>query len=280
MQCEHVDIDVSEGERVCTCCGAVLGSYIDEGAEWRVYANTEDDPSRTGTITSELLPNSSYGSMMMRKRGMQQSEEAKTIAKLSAWSFSNHGERSWMGIFDAIQATALRAGLTKAIVLDACGLFKNVEDSQKTRGETRRALMAAAVFTACRQNDATRSHEEIAALFHVSIRALCKALSRFTDDESSVLNTQLGLAERMCADMGLSDTERDQIVQLLHSIPELEHTPKTVVAGVVSIVLGGQLQKVSAASGVSTVSVRKIVEKLKTSGFGDMSTQPSSRLQH
>ncbi len=266
MQCEHVDIDVSEGERVCTCCGAVLGSYIDEGAEWRVYANTEDDPSRTGTITSELLPNSSYGSMMMRKRGMQQSEEAKTIAKLSAWSFSNHGERSWMGIFDAIQATALRAGLTKAIVLDACGLFKNVEDSQKTRGETRRALMAAAVFTACRQNDATRSHEEIAALFHVSIRALCKALSRFTDDESSVLNTQLGLAERMCADMGLSDTERDQIVQLLHSIPELEHTPKTVVAGVVSIVLGGQLQKVSAASGVSTVSVRKIVEKLKSVG--------------
>lgn len=204
--------------------------------------------------------------MMMRKRGLQQSEEAKTIAKLSAWSFSNHGERSWMGIFDAIQATALRAGLTKAIVLDACGLFKIVEDSQKTRGETRRALMAAAVFTACRQNDATRSHEEIADLFHVSIRALCKALSRFADESSSVLNTQLGLAERMCAELALSDAERDRIVAMLHSIPELEHTPKTVVAGVVSIVLGGQLQKVSAASGVSTVSVRKIVEKLKTMG--------------
>jgi hypothetical protein len=60
------------------CC--YLGSYIDEGAEWRIYANTEDDPSRTGTITSELLPNSSYGSMMMRKRIPNQSEESKSIA--------------------------------------------------------------------------------------------------------------------------------------------------------------------------------------------------------
>jgi transcription initiation factor TFIIB len=263
MECEHVDVDIENGERVCTCCGQIMGNYIDEGAEWRIYSNTEDDPSRTGTITSELLPNSSYGSMMMRKRGLIQSEEAKSIAKLSAWSYSSHGERSWMGIFDAIQSTALRAGLTKAIVLDACGLFKNVEDAQKTRGETRRALMAAAVFTACRQNEATRSHAEVANLFHVSIRALCKGLTHFDNEASCVLNTQLGLAERMCADLCLGDSDRDKIVEMLQNLPEMEHTPKTIVAGVVSIILGGQIQKVSEISGVSTVSVRKIVEKLK-----------------
>ena len=263
MNCLHESIEVDDGERVCTCCGAITGSYIDEGAEWRMYANTEDDPSRTGTITSELLPNSSYGSMMMRRRTPNQSEEAKTIAKLSAWSYSSHGERSWMGIFDAIQTTAIRAGLTKAIVLDACGLFKNVVESQKTRGETRRALMAAAVFVACRQNDATRSHGEVAALFHVSIRAICKALAKFDSEASSVLNTQLGLAERMCADLEMTDSDRDRVVEMLQGLPEMEHTPKTIVAGVLSIVLGGQIAKVSQVSGVSTVSVRKIMEKLK-----------------
>ena len=263
MDCEHGSTDVTDGERVCVACGTILGSYIDEGAEWRIYANTEDDPSRTGTLTSELLPNSSYGSMMMRKRIPNQSEEAKSIAKLSAWSFSSHGERSWMGIFDAIQATALRAGLTKAIVLDSCATFKRVEDAQKTRGETRRALMAAAVFTACRQNDATRSHEEVAGLFRVSIRSLCKALARFENESSSVLSTQLGIAERMCADLALSDTDRDKVVLMLQNLPEMEHTPKTIVAGVLCIVLGGLLPKISEASGVSTVSIRKIVEKLR-----------------
>lgn len=266
MDCGHAQIDIDDGERVCTDCGAVLGPCIDEGAEWRTYGQGEDDPSRTGTITSELLPNSSYGCMMMRKRTGLQSDEAKTIAKLSAWSFSSHGERSWMGIFDAIQATALRAGLTKAIVLDACARFKATEDAQKTRGETRRALMAAAVFTACRENDATRSHEEVAGLFHVSIRALCKALSKFEGGSSSVLDTQMGLAERLCAELSVSDPERDRVLLLLRSLPELEHTPKTIVAGVLSLVLGGQIPKISEAAGVSTVSIRKIVEKLTATG--------------
>jgi transcription initiation factor TFIIIB Brf1 subunit/transcription initiation factor TFIIB len=171
-----------------------------------------------------------------------------------------------MGIFDAIQATALRAGLTKAIVLDACGRFKATEDAQKTRGETRRALMAAAVFTACRENDATRSHEEVAGLFNVSIRALCKALSKFEGASSSVLDTQMGLAERLCADLSVSDPERDKVLLMLQTLPELEHTPKTIVAGVLSIVLGGQIPKISSASGVSSVSIRKIVEKLTTAG--------------
>ena len=68
MDCLHETIDVDDGERVCTCCGTIIGSFIDESAEWRVYGTTDEDPTRTGTITSELLPNSSYGSMMMRKR--------------------------------------------------------------------------------------------------------------------------------------------------------------------------------------------------------------------
>jgi transcription initiation factor TFIIB len=266
MDCLHDAVEIDDGERVCTCCGSILGSYIDEGAEWRNYGNTDDDPSRTGTITSELLPNSSYGSMMMRKRVPNQSDEAKSIAKLSAWSFSSHGERSWMGIFDAIQATALRAGLPKAIIIDACGLFKNVEDAQKTRGETRRALMAAAVFTACRENDAARSHEEIATLFSVSIRALCKALSKFDNGSASVLNTQLGIAERMCTDLDLTETDRDKVVLMLQKLPEMEHTPKTIVAGVLVVILNGQIPRVSDVSGVSVVSIRKIVEKLRPLG--------------
>ena len=266
MNCDHADSTCADGERVCTTCGTILGSIVDEGAEWRIYSNTEDDPSRTGGVTNELLPDSSYGSMMMRRRIPGQSEEAKTIAKLSSWSFSSHGERSWMGIFDAIQASCARIGLPKAIIHDACALFKQIEDARKSRGETRRALMAAAIFTSCRQHDATRTHEEVANLFHVSIRSLCKALMRFSGEGSNVLNTQLGIAERICADMDLSDTDRDRIVLMLQGLPEMEHTPKTIVAGVVCSVLGGQISKVSEASGVSSVSIRKIVEKFKATG--------------
>jgi hypothetical protein len=43
----------------------------------------------------------------------------------------------------------------------------------------------------------------------------------------------------------------------------MEHTPKTIVAGVVAHVLGGRLTEISTSSGVSSVSIRKMTEKLK-----------------
>ena len=103
-------------------------------------------------------------------------------------------------------------------------------------------------------------------MFSVSIRALCKALMRFGAEVSSVINTQMGIAERVCVEMNISDEERDKIASMLHSLPEMEHTPKTIVAGVVSHVLGGQIARVSTSTGVSAVSIRKMAEKLKGLG--------------
>jgi transcription initiation factor TFIIIB Brf1 subunit/transcription initiation factor TFIIB len=200
----------------------------------------------------------------MSHRGIASgNKELKNVQRLTCWSLFANSERSWMGIFDAIQGCCTRIGLPKAVIHDACALFKKVEDARKTRGETRRALMAGAVFTACRQHNATRTHEEISTLFHVSIRALCKALTRFLSEASSVLDTQLGIAERICADLTMNDGERDKVLALLTRLPEMEHTPKTIVAGVVFFVLGNRLTEVTKSSGVSVVSVRKMIEKLK-----------------
>ena len=69
-----------------------------------------------------------------------------------------------MSIFDAIQLSCTHAGLPKAIVQEACALYKNLEEAQKVRGETRRAMMGASVFVTCRNHGVPRSHEEIATL--------------------------------------------------------------------------------------------------------------------
>lgn len=265
MECLHLDEDaivLCDGERTCTQCGTMMGCVIDEGAEWRM--NGEDEPIRTGCFTSDLLPESSYGSMMSRRRG-NQTAEGKMLAKMSAWCMASHGERSWIGIFDAITNIGSKAGLPRSILLEACGLFKHVVDAQKTRGESRRALMAAAVFTACSKQGATRSHEEIATLFNVSVRSLCKNVPYYESGESSVLQTQIGLAERLCVELDATDEQRNTILKTLSTLGELEHTPKTVVAGVAARVLGGDrvsMNRVSKASGVSVLSIRKMVEKV------------------
>ena len=268
MDCKH-ELVIDDGEHVCKLCGTIMSRIIDEGAEWRNYEGK--DEGRTGFTTSELLPESSYGSIMSFKGITSKDVDLKAIQRLSCWSLSSNSQRSWMSIFDAIQLSCSHAGLPKAIVMDACGLYKQLEDAQKVRGETRRAMMGGAVFVACRNNGAPRSHEEIAKMFLVNIRSLCKAVTHFEATENTVLQTEIGIAERLCASLSLNDEQRQKIMDLLVEIShksedDFEHTPKTIVAGVVAHIMGlktkTQMKVVSEASGVSALSIHKIVGKI------------------
>lgn len=269
MECQH-NLVIDEGEHVCNKCGTIMSKLIDEGAEWRNYEDSKgEDQCRTGFVTSDLLPEASYGSIMSYK-GVS-SPQLKAIQRLSCWSLSSNSQRSWMGIFDAIQLSCNHAGLPKSIMMDACGMYKKLEDAQKVRGETRRAMMGAAIFVACRNNGAPRSHEEIAKLMTVNIRSLCKAITHFSPTDNTVLQTQIGIAERICATLALNDEQRQKVMDLLYEIStksedDFEHTPKTIVAGVVAYVIGlktkAQLKPVSEASGVSALSIHKIVGKI------------------
>lgn len=271
MDCPHA-FTIEEGEYVCEVCGIITSKVIDEGAEWRNYEDSKGkDQCRTGFTTSELLPEASYGTMISYKGIGNVNSEIKSVQRLSCWSLSSNSQRSWMGIFDAIQLSCTHAGLPKAIIMDACGLYKQLEDAQKVRGETRRAMMGAAVYVSCRNYGAPRSHEEISKLFTVNIRSLCKAITHFSDTDNTVLQTQIGIAERLCATLKLNDTQRNEIMDMLYTIStksedEFEHTPKTIVAGVVASIMGlktkTQMKAVSEASGVSALSIHKIVSKI------------------
>ena len=275
MDCVHENVVTEEGQHVCTDCALILDTVIDEGAEWRQYEDHKgEDQCRTGFVTSDLLPNSSYGSVMSHRGISSGNKELKGVQRLTCWSLFSNSERSWMGIFDAIQLPCTHAGLPKSVILDACGLYKQMEDAQKVRGDTRRACMGAAVFVACRNQNASRTHEEIAKMFQVNIRTLCKAIGRFTQTENTVLDTQFGIAERLTSDLGLNDGQRQKVMDMLlelstHDGGELEHTPKTIVAGVVAHVMGLstkiQMKSVSELSKVSVISLHKIVTKLRTS---------------
>jgi transcription initiation factor TFIIIB Brf1 subunit/transcription initiation factor TFIIB len=132
-------------------------------------------------------------------------------------------------------------------------------------------LIGAAIFVACRNNGVPRSHEEIAKMMTVNIRSLCKAVSQYSPTDNTVLQTQIGIAERLCATLSLNDDQRTKIMDVLLEISlksedDFEHTPKTIVAGVVAYVMGLktklQMKPVSEASGVSSLSIHKIVGKI------------------
>jgi transcription initiation factor TFIIB len=275
--CDHPEkqLVIEEGQRVCTCCGTVMEQTIDEGAEWRYYGaeDRHEDPTRVGLTISSLLPDSSYGSMMMNKK--VNSPTFKNIQRLSAWSLASHSERSWLSAMEILNQYSYRNGFTKAILQEACALFRSQEDALKLRGETRRALMGAVFFVACRRMGVSRTHEEIASIVNVSTRSLSKAIQQFGihAEENPLLKTQLSLAERMMNGLSVSEEQRGYILDAINDIfkspdEELEHTPKVMVAGLIAKIMGagktktelrGFMKEFSAHSGVSVVSIQKVM---------------------
>jgi transcription initiation factor TFIIIB Brf1 subunit/transcription initiation factor TFIIB len=275
--CDHSErnIQIDEGQRVCTGCGTILEQTIDEGAEWRYYGadDRNEDPSRVGLTINQLLPDSSYGSMAMNKK--VSSASFKSIQRLSAWSLASHSERSWLAALETLNQYAYRNGFTKAILQEACALFRRQDDALKLRGETRRALMGAVFFVACRRMGVSRTHEEIAAIVDVSTRSLSKAIQTFGihAEENPLLKTQLSLAERMMNGLSIQEHQRTEILATIQDIfkspdEELEHTPKVMVSGMIARVLCSGLTKpdtraflkdFSKHSGVSVVSIQKVM---------------------
>lgn len=275
QMCEH-SITVEEGQNVCTKCGTIMEQVIDDGPEWRYYGaeDRNDDPCRTGAANNTLLPDSSYGSVALNMKNS--SPQFRQIAKLSSWAMASHSDRSWLAAIDILQTYAYRTGFPKSILAEACSLFRSQEDALKLRGETRRALMGAVFFVACRRSDVSRTHEEIADMVGVSTRSLCKAIQRFEAhvSENPLLQTQLSLAERMMNGLNLSEAQRNQIITAINSVfknpdEELEHTPKVMVAGTIASILvktaidpKNAVKLFSKHCGVSAVSIQKVMAKL------------------
>ena len=271
--CDHETKELEDGQYVCTTCGTILHCFIDDGPEWRYYGadDKNEDPSRSGAATHALLTGTSYGSVAMHRKGT--SPGFRNIERLSAWSFAVNSERSWLTALDVLQSYSVRNGISRAILMDSCQLFRSQEDALKLRGETRRALMGACLFTSCRRNGVSRTHEEVSKIVNVSTRSLCKAIVRFDDSvtlEHPIMLTQLSLAERMMNGLELNEVQRDSILTKIRSIfksvdEELEHTPKVIVAGVIASILmpsKSALKEFAKHSGVSAVSIQKVMGKL------------------
>uniref|UniRef100_A0A6C0I7V1 Transcription factor TFIIB cyclin-like domain-containing protein n=1 Tax=viral metagenome TaxID=1070528 RepID=A0A6C0I7V1_9ZZZZ len=275
--CDHEKRCIEDGQSVCCGCGTILEQQIDDGPEWRYYGadDRNEDPCRTGSASNALLPDSSYGSMAMNIKCT--SPQFKQIIRMSSWALASCSERSWIAALDICQTYAYRAGLPKAILVDACTLLKGQEDALKLRGETRRALIGAVFFVSCRRNGVSRTHEEIANMVNVGTRSLCKAIQRFDIQvkiDNPLMMTQLSLAERMMNGMTITEDQRQQILESIQNMfkspdEELEHTPKVMVAGLIARVLTDGIpdpksfvKTFSKSCGVSVVSIHKVMAKL------------------
>ena len=167
--CKTVPPNITEefasGDLVCADCGLVLGDRIvDTRSEWRTFANEDgDDPSRVGSAANPILDGITEqleSRIAARDGGTGTSRELlRTMTRANG-----PRDRSLLDAFDAIQNKCDSIHLPRTVCDTAKQAYRRVDQEKLLRGKQTDAIIAAAIYVACRVNRVPRTFPEVCAL--------------------------------------------------------------------------------------------------------------------
>lgn len=236
--------DTLNGVIVCTSCGQIQDTILNDNPEWRSYADDNDpNTGRCSGPTNAFLPISSIGTTIGgNKRGRLQT--------LQSWTQMPYKEKSLYIVIKDIQAKCRDADILKCIEDDAKILYKNIstfcyvdEDNTKknmiTRGTNRRSLIAACVYFACKKNNKTRSAKEISQIFGLTQKDITRGCKNFMKLIREIkFNVEFkssppeDYVPRFCKELKLKQQFIDQAIKIAKNVQRINiattHTPLSI----------------------------------------------------
>ena len=155
--CNSYGLVYADGQNSCSKCGLMQEKILSQEAEYRFYGNNDSrsiNPSRVGMATNVLLPQSSMGSVIQRRRSDNLS--IKRMVQYNSWNQMPYKERSLYKICSKIARISRQAGIPRIIIERAKELYSIVKKVNISRGDNRDGLIAACVWVACKDLEVPR----------------------------------------------------------------------------------------------------------------------------
>ena len=297
-ECRTVPPNVVEefasGDLVCADCGLVLDDrIIDTRSEWRTFANEDgDDPSRVGSVTNPILDGITEqleSRIAVRDGGTGASRDLiRTMTRSSA-----PRERSILEAFDSIQNKCDSIHLPRTVSDTAKQAYRRVEQEKLLRGKHTDAVIAAAIYIACRVNRVPRTFPEVCALTSARKQQVARCFREMkeafglnatgtgsVEDESAGTpgGAPLGLAmgatdlvARYCNHLGLDMSivrVTEAVTARIHELGYLAgRSPITIAAASIYLVTTlvnepRTARRISVTAGVSDVTIKHSFKEL------------------
>ncbi len=238
--------------------------------------------SRIGMPTSELLPDSTQGSVI--QNNFISNSNMRMISKLNQYQGIPYKTRSLLIVFNTISENCNRNGISKKIINESQGLYKIISNYKISRGSNRCGIIAACIFMACKNCGSARSSSEIAKVMNIEKKIVTKGIKQLQDIlrvnklplERVILDrvTSVDLIDRVCNDISALDYSQINDIKLMCQYfndnykKELSScTPPSMSAAVINYyILINKLNIdkniISEKSGVSIVTIQKITNLL------------------
>ncbi len=278
-------MDTAGGELFCSNCGYVVKEKIEElGPEWRAFSKEEKESrSRAGVPSSLAMHDMGLATMIgvedrdASGKALPASMKA-TIERLRTWDGRSQVhepiDRNLRQAFSELDRLADKLSVSDAVIEKAAYIYRKALEKGLVRGRSISALIAAALYAACRDTETPRTLKDVAQVSNVKKKDIARCyrlLLRELDLKMPVVDP-VKCVSRIASKAGLSEKTKRRAIEILRKAAETRTSagkdPMGLAAAAlyVACVLEGEnkTQKdVAEAAGVTEVTIRNRYKGLK-----------------
>ncbi|MFW9830367.1 MAG: transcription initiation factor IIB [Candidatus Thorarchaeota archaeon] len=220
--------DQNRGEVACASCGLVLDdNTIDSGPEWRAFTSEERDKrARTGSPINYALQDHDLSTMIdWRNRDASGRQIASSrraeIYRLRKWQrrsrVHSSTERNLASAMSELDRLSSQLTISRTVKDTAAVLYRRALERRLIRGRSIDAMIAAAMYAACRLREAPCTLDEIAHHSRINRKELgrCYRLLLNRLEVRMPVSQPTNFIPRFAQSLGLSSRVQRQATQIL-----------------------------------------------------------------
>lgn len=277
--------DSASGEVFCSNCGYVIKEKMAEvGPEWRAFSNEEkNNRAHTGSPSSLAMHDMGLATVIgaadrdASGKSLPASMKS-TIERLRTWDGRSqvHAsvDRNKRQAFSELDRLADKLNVNDAVIEKSAYIYRKALERGLVRGRSISALIAAALYAACRDTETPRTLKDISAISNIKKKEIARCyrlLFRELDLRMPVVDPVKCIA-RIASKTGLQERTKRRAMEILRKAEETRTSagkdPMGLAAAAlyVACVMEGEnkTQKdVAEAASVTEVTIRNRYKGLK-----------------
>lgn len=225
--------DSANGELFCSNCGFVMKDKIaSAGPEWRAFSPEEKtNRSHTGSPSSLAIHDMGLATVIGASNrdasGKSLPASMKnTIERLRTWDGRTRvhlsADRNLRQAFSELDRLADKLNVNEAVIEKSAYIYRKALERGLIRGRSISALIAAALYAACRNTETTRTLKDVSAISGIKkkeIASCYRLLFRELDLQMPVVDPVKCIA-RIASKVGLRERTKRRAMEILRRVEE------------------------------------------------------------
>jgi len=277
--------DNDTGENFCGKCGYVVTQEsIESGPEWRSFSKEDEGKSRAGVPTSLAMHDMGLATIIGQTdkdaSGKPLSSSMKnTIERLRTWDSRSQvhepADRNFRQAFSELSRLKDKLALGDAVIEKAAYIYRKAIEKGLVRGRSISALIASALYAACRDTETPRTLKDIGVASNIKRKDIARCYRLLLKELSLKMPVvdPIKCVSRIASKAELSEKTKREAARILRTAEENKISagkdPMGLAAAAlyVACVTNGEnktQRDVAEAAGVTEVTIRNRYKGLKT----------------